>query len=207
MMMDKYAEEQKAEFWLEKTPAHSLYFTELSEIFPNAKFIIVKRNILDSIKSDIRLRYFNENMQKEMKVPKIFFIFFLVFRYYLYYSSINNQDEKENCLFIEYENFKKNRLELTKNICDFIDIDFEQTLLEDKYKPNTSFTSEKERNKVLTKEEETFIKILDYFFKFIPNKIFSCFLPLYKKKFREINRIPDWFYSIKKDNLPTNHKT
>jgi len=201
MMMDKYAEEQQTEFWLEKTPAHSLYFRELSEIFPTAKFIIVKRNIIDSVKSDVRLRYFNEDMQRKMKLSKIFFIIFLVFRYHLYYSTMHYHQKKENCLFIQYENLKKNRLEETKKICDFIGIDFEPQLLEDEYKPNTRFTSEKERFKVFTKEEETFITILDHLFKCLPNRFFCSFIRFYKEKFREINGIPDWFYSIKKDDL------
>jgi|GEM_PF-1546887 len=205
MMMDKYAEEQKTEFWLEKTPAHTMYFNELLTIFPTAKFIIVKRNIIDSIKSDIRLRYFNEDMQRKTKLSKIIFIIFLAFRYYLYYSNISSQRKKENCLFIEYENVKKNRVEATKKICDFIGIDFEQQLLEDEYQPNTKFTSEKERFKVLTNEEVTFIKILDQLFKYFPNKLLCSFLPLYKKLYRERNEIPDWFYSIKKDNLTSKY--
>jgi hypothetical protein len=201
MMMDKYAETRRADFWLEKTPAHSLYFSELLRIFPDAKFLIIKRNIIDTIKSDIRLKYFDEHMAKKMKFSKIIFTIFLVFRYYLYYSDINNKGKKQNCLFIEYENLKKNRNELTKNICTFLDIDFESQLLEDKYKPNTRYVSEKERNIVLTKNEEMLIKIFNTLFSFFPNKFFYCFLSLYKKRFKEIYGIPDWFFSIRKDNL------
>ncbi|MCJ7571068.1 MAG: sulfotransferase [Candidatus Thermoplasmatota archaeon] len=206
MMMDKYAEEQNAEFWLEKTPAHLLYFHDLSEIFPTAKFIIIKRNIIDSIKSDIRLKYFNEHMQKKMKFSKIIFVIFLTFRYHLYYSNIYFQRQKQNYLLIEYEKLKKNRLEVTKKICNYLDIDFEQPMLEDKYKPNTLFTSEKERKEVLTKPEIIFIKIFNQVFRFLPSQFFSCFLPLYKKKFREVAGIPDWFYSIKKEEFASYRK-
>jgi len=201
MMMDKYAEEQKAEFWLEKTPAHLLYFSDLLEIFPTAKFIIIKRNIIDAIKSDIRLKYFNEYGQKKMKFPKIFFVIFLTFRYHFYYSNMYDQHQKQKYLLIEYETLKKNRLEVTKEICNYLYIDFKQQMLVDKYKPNTLFNSKKERNEVLTKPEEIFIKIFNQVFRFLPNQFFRCFLPLYKKKFRERAGIPDWFYSIKKEEL------
>ena len=206
-MMNKYAEEQKTEFWLEKTPAHTLYFKELKTIFPTAKFIIVKRNIINTIKSDVRLRYFNKDMERKIKLPKIFFLFFLSFRYYLYYSNISSKEKKENCLFIDYEYLKKNRLETTKKICDFIGIDLEQQLLKDEYTPNTKFTSEKERTNIITNGEVTFLKVLDCIFKIIPNKIFCSFVPIYKQQYRRKNRVPEWFYSIKKDYLHSNEMT
>jgi len=206
MMMDKYAEERKTEFWLEKTPAHLLYYRELSELFPNAKFIVTKRNIIDSIKSDIRMKYFNERMQKIMKIPKIFFVIFLTFRYHFYNSNMYDKHLKQNYLLIEYEELKKNRLEVTKKICNYLNVDFEQQMLEDKYKKNTLFNLEKERNEVLTKSEKIFIKIFDQVFRFLPNQFFRFFLPIYRKKFREKN-IPGWFYSIKKEELTSDHKS
>jgi hypothetical protein len=207
VMMDKYAEEEHTDFWLEKTPAHTLYFSELLTIFPSAKFIVVKRNIVDSVKSDIRLRYFNRDMQRKTKFTKIIFIIFLVFRFYLFYSNTNSKRKKQNCMFIEYENLKKNREDVTKKICDFIGVEFELQLLRDEYEPNTRFTSEKERFNVLTNQEVTFIKILDHLFKYFPKQFFCSFLPLYKKFYRERNGIPDWFYSIKKDDLVSKTRT
>jgi hypothetical protein len=201
MMMDKYAEEQNTDFWLEKTPAHLLYFRDLVSLFPDAKFIIIKRNILDSIKSDLRLKYYDKNMKKQMKISKILLIIFLTFRYHFYYSNMHDRHQKRDYLLIEYETLRKNRVEETKKICNYLGIEFEQQMLEDKFKPNTLFTSEKERVEVLTKQEEIIIKMMNQIFKFLPYQIFHCFLPLYKEKFRELAGIPDWFYSIKKEEL------
>jgi len=206
MMMDKYAEEQNTDFWLEKTPAHLLYFRDLVKIFPTAKFIIIKRKIIDSIKSDLRLKYFDKNMQKAGKSPKIFLIIFLTFRYHFYYSNMYDRHQERDYLLIEYETLKKNRIEETKKICKYLGIEFEQQMLEDKYKPNTLFISDKERSEVLTKQEEILIKIMDQVFRFVPNPIYRCFLPLYKKKFREVAGIPDWFYSIKKEELTKDYR-
>jgi hypothetical protein len=201
MMMDKYAEEKHTDFWLEKTPAHLLYFRDLVKIFPTAKFIIIKRNIMDSIKSDLRLKFYNKNMQQQMKYPKIFMIFFLTFRYHFYYSNMHDKHLKQGYLLVEYETLKKNRIEETKKICKYLGIGFEQQMLEDVYRPNTLFTSDKERGEVLTKQEQTLIKIMNHIFRIVPNQIYHCFLPLYKQKFKEVAGIPDWFYSIKKEDL------
>jgi hypothetical protein len=114
---------------------------------------------------------------------------------------MHDRHQKRDYLLIEYETLRKNRVEETKKICNYLGIEFEQQMLEDKFKPNTLFTSEKERVEVLTKQEEIIIKMMNQIFKFLPYQIFHCFLPLYKEKFRELAGIPDWFYSIKKEEL------
>lgn len=201
MMMDKYAEKEQTGFWLEKTPAHLLYFNDLVEKFPDAKFIIIQRNVVDSIKSDLRLKFFDDKMKKQMQTPKFFMIIFLIFRYHFYYSNMFDRSQKRDYLLIQYEALKKNRAEETKKICDYIGVAFEPQMLQDTFRPNTLFTSEKERGEVLTRQEEAFIKIMNHFFKLVPSQVYHCFVPLYRQKFREVAGIPDWFYSIKKEEL------
>jgi hypothetical protein len=207
MMMDKYAEEQGTEFWLEKTPAHLLYVKEIRNLFPTAKYIVIKRNILDSIKSDIRLKYFDEQMEKKTKIPKFIWVIFLTFRYHFYYSNLIDFGKEQNYLLINYENLKKNRFDVIRKICDYINIDLQQPMLEDQYKANTLFNTDAERNVVLTTFEEAVIKILDHIFTLLPDQFFRCFLPLYRKKFREVAGIPDWFYSIKREELASKNKS
>jgi hypothetical protein len=200
-MMDTYAEQQHKEFWLEKTPAHTLYYDDLQHIFPAAKFIIVKRNIIDSIKSDVRLRYFTPDRQRKTPLSKILFIVFLAFRYSLFYSAVLSKQHKENSLFIEYEQIKKYREAEIKKICDFIGVNFETQLLQDTYEPNTRFTSEKERITVLANGELTFIKILDFIFRLLPKTFLCGFLPIYKKQYRDRYGLPEWFYSMTKEKF------
>lgn len=200
IMMDKYADSQKKEFWLEKTPAHLLYFHELKDFFPDAKFIVSKRNVIDSIKSDIRMKFFDEKMQRKNRFPKIFFVIFLVFRYHFYYSNLYKQKKSEDYLMVDYEDLKKDRLGVTKRICDFLNINFEQNLMEDKYRKNTLFVKDKERGEVLSKGEVVLIKFLDKVFSILPNQFFRCFLPMYRREFKKQD-IPDWYYSIKKEEL------
>ena len=57
LIMERFAEKRKADFWLEKTPSHSLYLEKISKYYPDAKFIAIKRDIVDTIKSTIRLEY------------------------------------------------------------------------------------------------------------------------------------------------------
>jgi len=199
MMMDKYAEKQNAEFWLEKTPVHTIYYKELLKIFPDAKFIVIKRNLMDSIKSDVRMRSFYGNIQKIFSISRLMIIFFLTFRYFLYYSAVKHKNKEKKFLLINYEDLKNDRLEITKKICRYLSIDFEEQLLNDKYKQNTRFFSEKERKEILTKTEILLIKLFAFFLKLIPNKIFHCLIPIYKNEFRR-RGIPEWFYSIKKDD-------
>ncbi len=201
LMMDKFAEEQNKEFWIEKTPAHSIYFKDLIDIFPTAKFIIVKRDIIDAIKSDVRLRFYDESMNKKMDSPKLIFLLFLIFRYLVYYKHMERYQHQANCLNITYEDLKNDRLNWTKKICQFLNIHFEDKLMVDKFKPNTKFKTTQERQKILTNNEIVFINIIYHILKIIPHRVYSCFIPMYKREFKKKAGIPDWFYTIKKEQL------
>ena len=48
------------------------------------------------------------------------------------------------------------------------------------------------------------IRILYRILKIIPKQLYTCFIPLYKKEWREKLGIPDWFYTIKKEKLTNN---
>jgi len=204
MMMDTFADQQQTEFWIEKTPAHTVYFNDLIHLFPTGKFIIVKRNIIDAIKSDVRLRYYDESMHKKIQTPKISFILFLIFRYLLYYKTIDKYEKQAKCLTINYEELRQDREYWTKKICTFLEIEFEPQLMVDKFKPNTKFKSTQERQDALTKNEEQLIRTLYRILKIIPKQLYTCFIPLYKKEFQEKAGIPDWFYTIKKEKLTNN---
>jgi len=52
-MMDDLAEGQGARCWLEKTPKHTIYYGELIERFPDARFIVTRRGFRDTVLSNV----------------------------------------------------------------------------------------------------------------------------------------------------------
>ena len=178
ILMDNYAEQKGADYWLEKTPSHSLHLDEIFRYFPDAKIIGIKRDIIAVVKSMVKLR----NSPRKC-------LFRQVFRYFRFNKEIEHFASKSNrIMLIEYDDFKKSKEETIRSVCQFLDIEFEHLMLEDKYKPNTSFKNEKERGEALTSLEKLYVRLLASIFSFFPysfyrivNKWRSFIRRLYKK--------------------------
>jgi hypothetical protein len=55
VLMDDFAERKEAQWWLEKTPKHTIYFEELVRRFPNAQFVVITRDVRDTLASQLRM--------------------------------------------------------------------------------------------------------------------------------------------------------
>ncbi|MHA1195493.1 MAG: sulfotransferase [Promethearchaeota archaeon] len=62
LIKDTFAKNKNALYWLEKSPGHTLYLRKISKYFLEAKFIGIKRNVLDMVKSTVRRNKFNNNI-------------------------------------------------------------------------------------------------------------------------------------------------
>jgi len=178
ILMDNYAEKKGADYWLEKTPSHSLHLDEIFRYFPDAKIIGIKRDIISVVKSMVKLHDFSRKH-----------LFRKVFSYFRFNKEIENFASKSNrIMLIEYNDFKKSKEETIRNVCKFLDIEFEHLMLEDRYKPNTSFQNEKGRREALTSLEKIYVRLLASIFSFLPysfyrivNKWIPFIRRLYKK--------------------------
>ncbi|MHA1195494.1 MAG: sulfotransferase domain-containing protein [Promethearchaeota archaeon] len=82
---------------------------------------------------------------------------------YQFKSRLNN---KNKIIIVKYEDLRKNQEKILKKVCHFLNLDFELNLLNQPYKPNTSFNdfnSEEEQKSVLTKFEIFMIKKSAFF--------------------------------------------
>ena len=190
LIMNTLAKEHNAEYWLEKSPAHSLYLRKISKYFPDAKFIGIKRNIFDAITSAVRKTHIKN------KVMKKFHILIRLLQYRKYEAYIKKfESQTDRILMLNYESVRENTEKNMNKICDFLGIKIEQNMLKMEYKPNTSFNdinSIKERKTVLSNFEKILIKSLNTVLRVIPYKIYRVIfyfqVNLRKKGF------PRWFW-------------
>lgn len=86
--------------FLEKTPAHSLKIREIISDFPNAKFLVIKRNMIDVAESS-----FARFEEYKTFTSKIRFGFV----YNSYYKLIDYQlkDKNSNSMFVNYEDLNE----------------------------------------------------------------------------------------------------
>ena len=168
--MDRFASKENATYWLEKSPGHTLFLTKISRYFKNAKFIGIKRNTEDIIKSAVRRTIIRNNLIKKH------FILKRVLQHFKYDKHLNRFNSQSNrILIINYEDLRNNIQEILTKVCDFLGLDFESSLLEEKYKPNTSFSNfnkYKERATILTPFEKKIVKWSSIIFKILPYRFY-----------------------------------
>lgn len=204
ILMDNFAENQGADVWLEKTPNHSLFLEDISDYYPDAKFVGIKRGIMDTMKSFMNLRFAKcPKIQQHIHL-RLIWLFYGIWRHYKYYSYIENfLKNSDKMLMVEFEDLKNSRQSTITKICRFIGLDFEMEMLNPVYPRNTSFESDKERKTVLTRAERNLIKIMATILKRLPYRLF-CLENFIENMIRK-DILQPWFFSIMKEKIGKNH--
>ena len=196
LLMDRLADKQKADFWLEKTPSHTFHLGEISEYYQDAKFIVIRRNIVDQIKSFIKINEIMSGVKTEdlsfFKKKKAILVRLL--KYYAHTKHFEHFIAKnpDKIWQIDYEDLTKSIEQAIRKLCGFLKIDFEENMLHG-YVPNTSFESDDDRGKVLSMAEVIGIKILSPLIKLLPYRLHR-FVYLAKRNLQGRN-LPYWFFS------------
>jgi len=196
-LMDQVAEKKGADFWLEKTPSHTFHLFEMARWYPDAKFIIMKRDIVDQIKSFIKLVEIISgiNVKDLSFIKKKVTIFVRIFKYYAHCKHLDYFIAKNDSKIyqIEYEDLRESTAGAIQSLCSFVGIDFEEGILNQTYVPNTSFQSNTDRSSVLTPAEIKGIKILGKLIGLLPYRFYR--LIYLTKRFLEGRKFPYWFFS------------
>ncbi len=117
-----FAEKTKIEVSciVDKNPIHSVYLDEISSLFPNAKYIIISRDYKDNIvsrrtysdkkssivKLAVSWNYFYQKIEKAIKLKKL--------------TTVN----------LKYENLVSDTENELKKICDFINVEYNNKMLD-----------------------------------------------------------------------------
>ena len=112
--------EKKNVTWvIDKNPSYSLHIDTISEIFPDAKFIVIVRDYRDNILS--RRKYSDEN------VP----IHKLASDWNYYYESIFGTLAKKNIPYhlIKYEDLASDPTEHLQSLCSYINVPYNEQML------------------------------------------------------------------------------
>jgi hypothetical protein len=114
------AGDPEASYFLDKTPRYYLIIPEIAKIFPNAKFIFLFRNPLQIMASHID-SWTNGRLRLERyfidlyKGPKLL--------------SEGYENLKEKSIKVHFDGLIKNTDKTLKNIFDYLDIEYEPTLI------------------------------------------------------------------------------
>lgn len=199
--MDEFAQMNNSKYWVEKSPAHSLYIDEINNNYDNVKFVSIERNVIDQVKSHLALHYPNGNYSIVELVKK-------VFHYNLYNNSIKEYSDG-NIIRVEFENLKNNTKEIMTEICNFLNISYNDNILDIKYERNTSFKKNK-KSFNLSNIEKKIISASNFIFSNLSTRslkrikrLKNILFILFKQKGQKCNKInlPSWYYSILKEKM------
>jgi hypothetical protein len=171
LLMDSFANKEKAEYWLEKSPGHTLFLRKISNYYKDSKFIGIKRNTLDTLRSAVRRTVIRNNFIKKIFIIKRLLQHFKYSKHLNRFNSLSNR-----ILIINYEDLIKSTQETLTKLCNFLDIEYEPSLLIEKYRPNTSFTTfnkQEERAVILSSFDRKLIKWTSSIFEIFPYRFYK----------------------------------
>lgn len=172
-VMDEYARRNSVDYWLEKSPKHTLAIDHIAEYYQDGVFVAVRRSLLGFL-SSIILRQSEGDRGKFARFP---FIFRTVIRW-IYYNKLITNYEKKNpgrIFVITYEETINNLEKTMQQICNHIGIPFEHVMTYESYKPNTSHKNFELKKEVMTDLEKQFATFTHSIMQLIPLSVLRFF--------------------------------
>ena len=108
----------KKEIYIDKNPPYTYHYKRLTSLCKESKFIILVRDYRANILS-----------RKQKQYAKSGNVAFNAFNWRFFHKEIEKYKSKSNCIVVRYEDLVSNLEEELVKICDFIDIEFEDGLL------------------------------------------------------------------------------
>lgn len=200
LIMDSFAEKEGAEYWVEKSPVHTLYLSYILENFPEATVFGMKRDIIHVLESTLKL-WAGEH---QSGLGKMFEIGKLLLRYTLYNKYLSHYaSEYENVRIIKFSEMKNETKLTAEKIVETLGLQFESKLLRKKYEPNTSFESGKDdeanREEILPRSTRWSIILLYGTINKFPFSIYQIIENA--RRFRQDNVLPNWFWKIYREEV------
>ncbi|MFO7544706.1 MAG: sulfotransferase [Trueperaceae bacterium] len=168
-LMDRTAEARGQPMWLQK--ASSLMLPELYRAFPDARFVVIQRtNVRDNVRSSIALGSRGKALDrhKPNRVARE------LFSYYVHRATERAYLHHPNVLRVTYEDMRERREATLREVCAFVGLTFDACVLEDRYRPNSSFVARK-RDEVLTPVDTRVFQLLHPFARVVPGSMLRFF--------------------------------
>ncbi|MEG3918839.1 sulfotransferase [Microcoleus sp. T3_A4] len=123
-VLDGLAAEQKKSIWLEKTPEHIYFIDDIERFLPDAKFIHILRNGMDTIASMYdATRSFNELWGAGWDLNHC------IYRWEHAMLTSHKYINKSNHILVKYEELLDNKTQILGKLCNFMGIEYDGTML------------------------------------------------------------------------------
>ena len=166
-VMNQYAFSKDKKMWLQKSNTYIL--NDAISYFPNATIVFIERNLEDNIRSTIGLQF--KNGQKKKNILKNVFIYLLEQKRIKSFKKKINI--KQDTIYVKYEDLVSNTESVLKNLCDKLNIQFKEKMLDSIYQKNTSFSQKDKKIKMLNKLDVFYMHFFYNILRFFPCSFFE----------------------------------
>ena len=122
--------------YVDKNPFYTFHYKKLKKLSKDPKFIIIVRDYRANVLS-----------RKSKPLNKPCNIIYNAFRWRFFFKEINKISGNSDCLVIRYEDLVVNESKEISNICDFLSLPFESSMLTNRMVDNISETVVEEKTK------------------------------------------------------------
>ncbi len=157
-VMDAYARKQGCDYWLQK--AGPLTLPLIYPAFPDARFIIINRERVDSVKSGLTLTksrgWEKWGVLNEVAVAQ------------LNDKTAALYEDLANVTGVSYEQLRNDRRKTIETLCEFLDLSWVDAFMEDHWRKNTSFSSAEDRKHSLSPRQVHWVRVCDRLLSLLP---------------------------------------
>lgn len=132
-LMTELARRENSSWWLEKTPKHTVYWEELRGSFPDAVYLVIRRNFRATLLSSLNL-YGNPTRSRSLQIAR------KSFRYASDAAALDAFGaglDPERMHTVRFEDLRRDPEGESREICRFLGI--EERILESRFPRNTSY--------------------------------------------------------------------
>ncbi len=166
-----------ARFLLEKTPVHTLYAATLARAFPDSFFVTITRAPADVVASALKLRANKgQLLMPEASLRSIAALVFHRRRYQAYIDRFSRL-YPNRFLNLEYESLRADPQGEFRRCLNFIDLPWDDRVLQSTYRPNSSFqnasTENRQASETLSRRQLQWVAFSATIARRVPYQIFN----------------------------------
>jgi hypothetical protein len=195
-IMNRVAEREDATVWLEKSPPHTVLVERLAELFPDAKFVGVKRPAIDVVSSTLAFHPLSLSPSPRERIRRLW----LIVRTIVSWSYYNRTMERytgfsDRLLVVEYDALRGDLRRTLEAVSCFLGLRYETGMTESFWPPNTSFGDMADRDCALGPAEVRVARVAEAMLRPVP----FAFVRALDRIWRRLHgrrALPEWFYRL-----------
>jgi hypothetical protein len=157
ILMEDYAARRGAKFWLQKASPTKAF--DLVEHFHDARCVVVRRGMMDTLRSTLQL-HMNRGMKRKLGGS--------VYAYVVQDKILSRLTRDSRVIRLTHEDLRRDTPRQLQDLCGRLGLEYDPEMLRIPYKRNTSFKQGADREKIITPAQKVLIRVSSSLLRLVP---------------------------------------